>query len=118
MNSEYNWSLRVTMERPSINVIIFDEDEPSSKDHRDSRTVVSSKQAGPSSSHHIEIIEQEIQYLTDKIRTLEHQADSLSQLKNESNANYKHSTTSIDITPAHSKEVVMAIEKKIQIIVR
>lgn len=106
------------MERGSINVIIFDEDEPSIKDHRESRTVMSSKQAGPSSSHHIEIIEQEIQYLTDKIRSLEHQADSLSQLKNESNASYKHSTTNIDVPPAHSKEVVMAIEKKIQIIVR
>lgn len=58
------------MERGGINVIIFDEEEPSAKDHRESRTVLSSKQAGPSSSHHIDIIEQEIHYLTDKIRSL------------------------------------------------
>ena len=67
---------------------------------------------------HIEIIEQEIQYLTDKIKSLEQQADSLTHLKNDSNANHRFSTTSLEIPSSHSREVVIAIEKKIQIIVR
>lgn len=88
------------------------------KEHRDSRTVVSSKQAMGASSQHIEIIEQEIGYLTDKIRTLQQQADSLAQLKNESNSNCKQSNNTIDISAGHSQEILIAIEKKIQVVVR
>lgn len=106
------------MEKGNINVIIFDEDEPSMKEHRDSRTVLNSKQGAAPNSHHMEIIQQEITYLTDKIRSLEQQADSLSQLKNDSTSNCRQSNTTIDISPGHHQEIYMAIEKKVQIIVR
>ena len=106
------------MEKGNLNVIIFDDDEPSIKDHRQSRTVATSKQGAPSSSHHIEVIEQEIQYLTDKIKSLEQQADSLTHIKNESTTNCRQSRNSIDISTDHNKEILMVIEKKIQVIVR
>lgn len=92
-----------------MNVIIFEEDEPSIKEHQESRTGMSSKQLEAPRNHHIEIIEQEIQYLTDKIKSLEQQADSLAHLKNESNANHRFSTTSMEIPSGHSREVVIAI---------
>ena len=106
------------MEKGNINVIIFDDDEPSIKEHRDSRAVLNSRQGTSGNSHHMEIIQQEIGYLTDKIRSLEQQADSLSQLKNDSTSHYRQSNTTIDISPGHHQEIFMTIEKKVQIIVR
>lgn len=50
------------MERNSINCIIFDEEEPSLKEHPD-RTVTSSQAQFQPKSHTIDIIEQEITYL-------------------------------------------------------
>ena len=102
------------MEKASLNVIIFDEDEPSVKDHRESRC---SKQAGSSSSHNLEIIEQEIQYLTDKIRSLENQAESLVHLKNESNVSNRVSATKGDLVGGERGEIIMIMERKMQIIV-
>lgn len=106
------------MERNSINCIIFDEDETSIKDHRESRTALSTKTTNAPKSHHLEIIETEITYLTDKIRSLEEQADSLSHLKHENASMCRQSNTTIDIGQQQSIEILMAIEKKIQIVVR
>ena len=116
--SLHNLVFKVRMERGNANVIIFEDDEPSMKEHQESRTVLSSKQLEAPRNQQIEIFEQEIQYLTDKIKSLEQQADSLTHLKNDSNANHRFSTTSLEIPSSHSREVVIAIEKKIQIIVR
>ena len=41
------------MERGSANNILFEEEEPSIRDHRDSRTVYGQKYAGSANSHQI-----------------------------------------------------------------
>ena len=43
------------------------------------------------------------------MRTLEQQANNLSQLKNESNMSAKQSNTNIEISDKHAKEVMMII---------
>jgi hypothetical protein len=58
------------MEKGNINVIIFEDDDLPAKDpQRDSRAQPSSKCSQPA-NHQYEIIEQEIQYLSEKIRSL------------------------------------------------
>lgn len=97
------------MEKNKINVVIFDEDEPSSKDQRESRTVHSSKHATPTNQHQLDVIEQEITYLTDKIRALEQQTENLAHIKNESNTNIKNSQLPNAPSPDHAKEILFVI---------
>jgi len=104
------------MEKGNINVIIFEDDDLPVKDpHRDSRanTAKASQQLG---NHQYDIIEQEIQYLSEKIKSLEAQTENLGLMKNESNFGQRNSATCIE--GSQTKEVLAAIEKKIQIVVR
>jgi hypothetical protein len=84
------------MEKGNINVIIFDDDDlPAKEPHRDSRpnTAKASQQLG---NHQYEIIEQEIQYLSEKIRSLEAHTENLGLMKNESNFGQRNSATCIE----------------------
>lgn len=104
------------MEKGNINVIIFEDDDLPAKDsHKDSRAN-NTKTAQQLGNHQYEIIEQEIQYLSEKIRSLEAQTENLGLMKNESNFPSRNSATCIE--GSQTKEVLAAIEKKIQIMVR
>ena len=70
------------MEKTNLNVIIFDEDESSTKHQKQYRTVNSSKHNQHNENQQYEIIEQEIHYLSEKIKNLEQQADNQFLLKN------------------------------------
>lgn len=105
------------MEKGNINVIIFEDDDPPARDpQRESRGHHPSKSSQQSGNHQYEIIEQEIQYLSEKIRGLEAQTENFGMMKNESNLAQRNSATCIE--GSQTKEVLAAIEKKIQIVVR
>ncbi len=102
------------MEKGNLNVIIFEDDEPPSKDQRQLRNTNPFK--GSSSNPQYDIIEQEIQYLSEKVKSLQQQTDNLNVFRNDSNCTQRNSMTNIESTP--NKDVLMAIEKKIQIIIK
>jgi IS1 family transposase len=56
--------------------------------------------------------------LSEKIKKLEQQTDNINVFKNESNVTNKHSMTNIEANGGHSRELLMTIEKKIQLIVK
>ena len=97
-----------TMERNSINVIIFDEEEPSLKEHPPSRTNISTSQP-LAKSHHLDIIEQELSYLNDRVKHLEQQSESLSQARDNNSSLCKQSNTSIDIATSHGQDIALAV---------
>jgi|JI9StandDraft_2_1071091.scaffolds.fasta_scaffold208035_1 hypothetical protein len=68
--------------------LMFHEGDPSNQEHQESRAVMISKQGGNTSCHHIKIAEQEIQYLTDKIKRSERQTNFLTHLKNDNNSHH------------------------------
>ena len=70
----------------------------------------------PSSLPQYDIIEQEIQYLSEKLRSLQQQAEGLVLFKNDSNITQKNSLTNIEAPP--NRDLLLAVEKKIQIIIK
>lgn len=97
------------MEKGNLNVIIFEDEEAPSREHR------AINPSRNTNSNQYDIIEQEIQYLSEKVKNLQQHTDNLSLFRNDSNCTQRNSTTNIE---GPSKDVLMAIEKKIQIIVK
>lgn len=96
------------MERNSINAIIFDDEEPSLNDHPPARTNISTSQPG-AKTHHLDIIEQELSYLNDRVRHLEQQSESLAQTRENNSSLCKQSSTSIDIATSHGQDIALAV---------
>ena len=106
------------MEKGKLNVIIFEDDEEPSKEQRESRAADGPKsQQQPSNPQQYDIIEQEIQYLTEKVRQLEAQTENLTLFKNDSHFSQRPSLNLADPN-SHTKDLLFAIEKKIQLVVR
>lgn len=97
------------MQNKKIDLIVFDSDDSLKQSCRSSRIFGNTGRKESQQGSNYEIIEQEMQYLSEKIHELEQahlsiaQNDSYSPLAKDSN---------------HTHEVVMTIEKKLQIIVR
>jgi hypothetical protein len=97
------------MQNKKIDLIVFDSEDSLRQSRGSCRIFANAGRKESQQGSHYDIIEQEMQYLSEKIHELEQ--DHLSAAQNDSYCPLAENRN-------HAHEVVMTIEKKLQIIVR